>query len=463
MVYAGEDPRFILRRLLILASEDIGLADPNAVTIVNSCAQAFDRVGMPEGRYPLAQATLYLATAPKSNSIMGFFDALTAVEQERQSDIPNYLKDANRDKKGLGHGANYLYPHAYRDHWVEQQYLPSSLQGRVFYQPSDMGKEAEIKTQVARRREAQLAAQIEGIGASSIEMLTYGETDPQVDRWLQRTVSQVGKQLGGIRDRLFALVQLQRHHLILDLNAKTGLLTWEALRQVPEGGVYACVSSQTEAEALNEQAAILPELLRPIVLTTTLNELPNLLAQQAQNLRFDCIMGRNALMSETDKVEVVKKLISWLSAEGVLVLAETVPRYTQRLYNLLQPAWLPSELLAKVKTAEEAIYDDKLDPMINWDSFDWQRDLEKVGLTVKIEQERSLTSILITPTLLERWFAKTQKSDARSTYRRHLEKILTDEEVAVVRQVFTQYLCHQTVTWSSTIAYLKVCMQTGNK
>ncbi len=386
MVYAGEDPRFILRRLLILASEDIGLADPNAVTIVNSCAQAFDRVGMPEGRYPLAQATLYLATAPKSNSIMGFFDALTAVEQERQSDIPNYLKDANRDKKGLGHGANYLYPHAYRDHWVEQQYLPSSLQGRVFYQPSDMGKEAEIKTQVARRREAQLAAQIEGIGASSIEMLTYGETDPQVDRWLQRTVSQVGKQLGGIRDRLFALVQLQRHHLILDLNAKTGLLTWEALRQVPEGGVYACVSSQTEAEALNEQAAILPELLRPIVLTTTLNELPNLLAQQAQNLRFDCIMGRNALMSETDKVEVVKKLISWLSAEGVLVLAETVPRYTQRLYNLLQPAWLPSELLAKVKTAEEAIYDDKLDPMINWDSFDWQRDLEKVGITVKIEQ-----------------------------------------------------------------------------
>ena len=82
MIYAGEDPRFILRRLLILASEDIGLAEPNAVTIVNSCAQAFDRVGMPEGRYPLAQATLYLATAPKSNSIMGFFDALAAVEQE---------------------------------------------------------------------------------------------------------------------------------------------------------------------------------------------------------------------------------------------------------------------------------------------------------------------------------------------------------------------------------------------
>ncbi len=456
MVYAGENPRFILRRLLILASEDIGLADPNAVTIVNSCAQAFDRVGMPEGRYPLAQATLYLATAPKSNSIMGFFDALAAVEQEQQSDIPNHLKDANRDKKGLGHGANYIYPHAYRDHWVEQQYLPSSLQGRVFYQPSDMGKEAEIKTQVARRREAQLAAQIEGMGASSIEMLTYGETDQQVDRWLQRTVSQAGKQLGEIRDRLFALAQLQRHHLILDLNAKTGLLTWEALRQVPEGGVYACVSNQTAAEALNEQAAILPELLRPIVLTTTLSELPNLLAQQAQDIRFDCIMGRNALMSEIDKVGIVENLIPWLNTEGVLVLAETVPRHTQRLYALLQPAWLPSELLEKLTTAEEAIYEDKSDPMINWDSFDLQRDLEKLGLTVKLEQERSQTDLLITPQLLGRWFATTQKSDARPTYRNHLEKTLTTTELETVQRIFTQYLRHQTVTWSSTIAYLKI-------
>ncbi len=131
MIYAGEDPRFILRRLLILASEDVGLADPNAVVVVNSCAQAFDRVGMPEGRYPLAQATLYLATAPKSNSIMGFFDALAAVEGERQSDIPNHLKDANRDKKGLGHGANYLYPHAYRDHWADIAVLPNGRDRHV--------------------------------------------------------------------------------------------------------------------------------------------------------------------------------------------------------------------------------------------------------------------------------------------------------------------------------------------
>ena len=100
---------------------------------------------MPEGRYHLAQATLYLATAPKSNSTMGFFDALAAVEKEREADVPSHLKDSNRDKQGFGHGEGYLYPHAYREHWVAQQYLPASLQGQVFYQPSDRGFEAKIQ------------------------------------------------------------------------------------------------------------------------------------------------------------------------------------------------------------------------------------------------------------------------------------------------------------------------------
>jgi putative ATPase len=152
MVYAGEDPRFIFRRLLILASEDVGLADPQAIGVVNACANAFDRVGMPEGRYPLAQATLYLATAPKSNSVMGFFEALAAVENQQQGDVPDPLKDPSRDRKGLGHGAGYLYPHAYRDHWVAQQYLPDHLQGQCFYHPSDQGFESTIKPQVEARR-----------------------------------------------------------------------------------------------------------------------------------------------------------------------------------------------------------------------------------------------------------------------------------------------------------------------
>ncbi|MCD6289960.1 MAG: AAA family ATPase, partial [Anaerolineae bacterium] len=95
MVYAGEDPRFIFRRMLIFASEDVGLADPNAIQVVTACAQAFDYVGLPEGRFHLAQAAIYLATAPKSNSTMGFFDALKTVEQEREAEVPAHLRDAS--------------------------------------------------------------------------------------------------------------------------------------------------------------------------------------------------------------------------------------------------------------------------------------------------------------------------------------------------------------------------------
>ena len=157
MVYAGEDPRFAFRRMLISACEDVGLADPRAVQVVLACAQAFDRIGMPEGQFHLTQAALYLATAPKSNSALGFFDALASVEAEA-AEVPSHLKDASRDAKGFGHGEGYLYPHAYRDHWVAQQYLPEGLRGRVFYQPGALGLEGERRSAVLERREAQLAS-----------------------------------------------------------------------------------------------------------------------------------------------------------------------------------------------------------------------------------------------------------------------------------------------------------------
>ena len=144
MIYAGEDPRFVLRRMLIFACEDVGLADPNALRVAVSCQQAFDVVGMPEGRFMLAECCLYLATAPKSNSAFAFFSALEHVEKEPTGDVPNPLKDANRDKKGLGHGEGYKYPHAYRDHYVPEQYLPGGMQGTYFYEPGDQGFEARV-------------------------------------------------------------------------------------------------------------------------------------------------------------------------------------------------------------------------------------------------------------------------------------------------------------------------------
>ena len=151
MVEAGENPRFIFRRMLIAAGEDIGLADPQAMVVVEACAAAFERVGLPEGLYPLAQAALYLAGAEKSNSLLGFFDALKTVKATSRQTVPAHLRDANRDGKAFGDGVGYRYPHAYAEHWVAQQYLPTALQGQVFWQPGNLGWEGERRQQLQRR------------------------------------------------------------------------------------------------------------------------------------------------------------------------------------------------------------------------------------------------------------------------------------------------------------------------
>jgi putative ATPase len=158
MLYAGEDPRFILRRLIILAGEDIGLGDPMGLVVASSAAQAFDYIGLPEGIYPIVEATIYLSTAPKSNSTGAYFKAFQLIEDEGKTSVPIHLQDANRDGKALGHGKDYQYPHQEPDHFLPQQYLPKEILGTYFYQPSEQGHEKEIKGRLARWREAQRLA-----------------------------------------------------------------------------------------------------------------------------------------------------------------------------------------------------------------------------------------------------------------------------------------------------------------
>ncbi|MEI7988614.1 MAG: AAA family ATPase [Chloroflexota bacterium] len=158
MLYAGENPRFILRRLLILAGEDIGLADPLGLMIVNAAAQAFDYIGLPEGVYPIVEATLYLATAPKSNTTTGYFKAYKIIEEQGITGVPSHLQDSSRDAGALGHGKDYQYPHEHPEHFLPQQYLPRQLLGTYFYQPSTQGYESEVKTRLDHWREAQRKA-----------------------------------------------------------------------------------------------------------------------------------------------------------------------------------------------------------------------------------------------------------------------------------------------------------------
>ena len=158
MIYAGEDPRFILRRLIILAGEDIGLADPMGIVVAASAAQAFDFIGLPEGVYPIVEATLYLATAPKSNTATSYFKAFERIEQAGLGDVPSHLKDSSRDAVALGHGKGYEYPHMHADHFIPQQYLPKELLGTYFYKPSAVGYEIQVRQRLEMWREAQRKA-----------------------------------------------------------------------------------------------------------------------------------------------------------------------------------------------------------------------------------------------------------------------------------------------------------------
>lgn len=146
MLYAGEDIKFIARRIMIHAAEDVGMADPQALTVAVSASQAVERIGMPEAQIILAQAAIYVATAPKSNSVVtAIGEAMEAVASEKTMPVPVHLQDRHyKGAEKLGHGAGYCYPHDYPNHYVKQQYLPDGMENREFYHISDQGYEKNI-------------------------------------------------------------------------------------------------------------------------------------------------------------------------------------------------------------------------------------------------------------------------------------------------------------------------------
>ncbi len=155
MFEAGEDPRFICRRVIILASEDIGIADPQALPIAVAAAEAVQMIGMPEGRIPLAEAVVYLATAPKSNAAyMGINAAIADVKAGNFGRVPKHLRDAHyAGAKRLGHGKGYKYPHDSDVGVVKQQYLPDELTGTTYYNPTDHGHEREVSARLQKLRD----------------------------------------------------------------------------------------------------------------------------------------------------------------------------------------------------------------------------------------------------------------------------------------------------------------------
>lgn len=147
MLYAGEDVKFIARRIMILAAEDIGNADPMALTVAVSAAQAVERIGMPEAQIILSQAVTYMASAPKSNAAVNAISkAMDVVGRTKTPPVPTHLQDAHyKSAEKLGHGLGYKYAHNYKNHYVKQQYLPDGLTNEIFYEPSENGYEATIR------------------------------------------------------------------------------------------------------------------------------------------------------------------------------------------------------------------------------------------------------------------------------------------------------------------------------
>ncbi len=249
MVYSGEDPRFLFRRLLISAGEDIGLADPGAIGVTLACAQAFERVGMPEGQYHIAEAVIYLSTAPKSNSCAAFYEALAAVERD-QTEVPNHLKDANRDAKDLGHGKGYQYPHDSKDHWVAQQYLPDPLRLTFFYRPGSLGYEAKIKDSVDRRRDAQIAAFHSGSedpGTAPPEPKTSAD---ETSKWKQRTDALDTDAYQALEEAILAFAGIAPMDTVLLPAADSGLLIRGSTLAASDGATAAVLKNPPDLERM---------------------------------------------------------------------------------------------------------------------------------------------------------------------------------------------------------------------
>ncbi len=473
MVAAGEDPGFIFRRMLISACEDTGLADPHAITVVESCAAAFDRVGLPEGRYHLAHAALYLSTAPKSNSSMAFFDALASVEKE-DAEVPNHLRDGSRDAEGFGHGQGYIYPHSYREHWAAQQYLPDPLVGKVFYTPSTQGYEGEIRSGVLTRRELQITAIMDGMdedgavdatgaydelylklegktktfAAPRGELLTFSPGGSARDQWTKRVDSGKSEALKLIRSTIFDRAKILRHERILVVGADDGLLVWEAGRQAPEGFVAGVCARESGREILERYAATLEELDRPAIVTDRAR-LPR--DANGSPIPFDCALARDPGSTEEALAAFVNDLRGVMASGARVVFSARVPSLGMRLSSAIRST---DHDVLDVAAAESKLYGDGQNPLFAWDAAKMIERLEREGYRAVAATEQRITETRrVAKDELDRWLDPNN-----SAYGATLADSLSAERVADFRAKLEAACRAGPIPWEYGVAFFSVSL-----
>jgi putative ATPase len=449
MIRAGEDPSFIFRRMIILAGEDVGLADPNAISVVISCAQAFDRIGFPEGNFPLVEACLYLATAPKSNSALNFFDVMKEVEKE-DAEVPNHLRDASRDSESFGHGEGYVYPHAYREHWAAQQYLPSSLVGKIFYTPSRVGYEGKIREEVLGKRELQAAivlgdrAELAGDG----ESLTWSAVSKGREGWFKRLESGRGGLLLSDRDRILGAARIRRHDRILVAAGGDGLLLWESLRRAPEGLCACLVESESARDALLRYAATLDEEEQPrIVVYPASLPGPGEAEEWFGSPAFDHLFAREPWRrveapAETFR-DTAEKARNLLAPGGDLAILQSPPRLGERISRIAgEECGAEPSLSAKLREAEEAFFGDRGGLSMNWDAPLLESAFRDTGfepLVTEIEQKEDR---LVTGKDLGLWF-----DPERSRWGGFIASVLGMEDFRRLEGILRERIARGPITW----------------
>lgn len=471
MVSAGESPHFIFRRMLISACEDVGLADPSALTVVNSAAQAFDRIGLPEGRYHLTHAALYLATCPKSNSALGFFDALSAVDKE-QTEVPRHLKDANRDGASLGHGEGYLYPHAYRDHWVAQQYLPDELIGKVFYTPSYTGYEKKIRDEVLAKRETQLAA---------LEARAEEHTnEPEAEMWQARTEGSSAEVLARIRDTLIDLADLHDNDRVLVYRADGGLLLWSSARLTVTGCTAGIFERQQALQSAIQYAEKFEFLNRPLMavlpcdaltheknidtvknkkstassengISTVPLENKKSTAALFPAIDFDVVLSYNPAGCIDDFTRFFNRLRVEHTAGARILLACPLPKQGLRLAPLLADC-ADTESVRRFSTAEAAFFADCTQQRIAWTEDDLIATAGEAGYRMqRVEKIDYQEKRLVTQTELGRWFSPESAygSAIRSAFIQHEAELR-----AILKQLEAR--CRKPIVYTRTVVYGKL-------
>ncbi len=428
MLEAGENPRFIFRRMLISAGEDVGLADPNAIVIVESCAAAFDRIGLPEGIFPLAQATLYLASTEKSNSIMGVFRAVQKVRDSQKQNVPSHLKDGNRDKEAFGDGIGYQYPHSFPKNWVSQQYLPDSMRNEIFWEPTEHGWEGERRSLLNERKSEQLASMVEVKDQNPLT-ITSGGLNKDFEKWFLHQALQKGERLNNLMTKLWSDITWEKNHRVLLLEPNSSYWALKPLREAIEGGVFWAAPKDNHSKLLEELNVLAP-MQRPILIDSSVESIKKL----EDNLKFEVIGGRISwkVFSKKNFSELWPVLTEKCTDDAELSLIVSNP-CSGPAYSLKERL----ELSYCLKDIDFSLLNDIISKEEKWlnkqgQKKDFVSQLEGLGWHIFIEEWNEFVYLKVDMALIKRWL------NPQSQYRKIILKNFKKESLNRLERLFIE-------------------------